>query len=514
MKLTLRPYQAAAVDAMCDALARREHPLVKLPTGSGKSLVLASVVQRLRWPTLVLSHVKELLEQDARTLRRVAPEMSMSYYSAGLREKRGGAQVVFGSVQTVYRSPQALGKRSLVLIDEAHLCPRDADAMYAQVFTHFGVALRGGFTATDTRMDSGKLTEGHDAWFTSLVYEEPVGRLISQGFLVPLVGVLTEHQADLSGVGTRAGDFIAEQAEQAVTQSLSLEEAVQEAVKLASKRRHWLIFAAGVDHAKRVLSVLRAAGIESDMVLGDTPDDKRDAIVDKFREGDLRALVNVGVLTTGFDAPQTDCIISFRPTKSPVLWQQVLGRGMRLAEGKDNCLLLDFVGNLERLGGAGCVVEIRDNRTEMTVNRAPSKRRAPRKEELEFEGVSLADPMKSGASFECRVERLRLFEVPSKRFPGKKLVIASYDLEDELGRSVQARSFVNVEYAGGARFHAVKWFARRGVPPEQVPKSAGIALALAKVLPTPTEVRAYWDSRLKCYLVMEERFAQPEAEVV
>lgn len=509
MHITLRDYQQQAVYMMDRALNAREHPLCKLPTGSGKSLVIAELLRKRGQRALVLSHVRELLEQDARALRSLDPAIPQGYFSAGLREKRGGAQVVFGSVQSVVRAPEALGARNLLIIDEAHLCPRDEGAMYARVFEHFALALRAGFTATDHRLDSGKLTEGDDAWFSCLAYELPVGELIKRGFLAPLAGVLTEQQADLAGVASRGGDFIAEQAEQAVTRSLSLPEVIAEAARLAAKRRRWLVFAAGVANAEAVQRELRARGKDAVLVTGETPKAERDESVARFREGEIDALVNVGVFTTGFDAPQTDCILCLRPTKSPVLWEQMLGRGMRLALGKSDCLLLDFVGNLERLGGAGCVVQIEDKRVGNDAA-VPARSRAAQRtlrKEAEFQAASLADPMKDGRSFDCAVRSVRYFIVPSRRFPGKRLLVAAYSLEDELGRALSARSFVCVEYPGAARYMATRWFARRGVvDAAQVPSDAATALALASSCDAPIAVRAYWDARMRCYLVLGEEF--------
>lgn len=510
MSIAFRTYQDQAVYLMDRALNAREHPLCVMPTGSGKSLVLAALIKKRAQPTLVLSHVRELLTQDSQALRSIAPGIPQTFYSAGLKEKRGAAKVVFGSVQTVVRSLGALGTRTLLLIDEAHLCPRDSDAMYARVFAHFSLALRAGFTATNQRLDSGSLTSGDDAWFTHVACDVPVGELIAQGYLNPLVGVLTEHQANLDGVKTAMGDFVAAQAERAVTDTLSIQQVVTEVVKLAAKRRNWLLFAAGVKHAEVVLAELQREGVDAALVIGDTPSVERDEVLSRFKQGELRALVNVGVLTTGFDAPQTDCIVSLRPTKSPVLWQQIMGRGMRLAGGKKSCLLLDFVGNLERLGGAGCVVKLEDHRQDISLPaRARAARRAvAERDDPEFNPVSLADPMKSGASFECRVLGMRYVTTHSRRFPGKKMLIASYSLEDDAGSTLTASSFVAVEYPGSSRYHAMRWFARRGMmDPAQIPANAVTALALAKVLPEPSEVTVYWDTRLRCYLVMEERFS-------
>lgn len=509
MELIPRDYQSEAVNNLLRSLQQKRNPLVKLPTGSGKSLVLALAVAHLYRATgaqqLVVSHVKELLEQDSKTLRRVDPSIPQGYFCAGLGEKRPRAAIVFASVQTASRALDELGQRSYMHIDEAHLCPRDSDAMYAKTFNHFSLALRCGYTATDQRLDSGKLTEGEAPWFDELAIDVPVGDLIKRGFLVPLSGVLTEHQADLDGVATRMGDFVAEQAESAVTRTLSLSDVVSDVLRLAKRRKHWLIYAAGVAHAEQVYVQLRSAGVNAAVLTGETASGKRDEIIDQFRGGELKALVNVGVLTTGFDAPQTDAIICLRPTKSPVLWTQILGRGMRPALSKENCLLLDFVGNLERLGGAGCVVEIKDERSEET--RAPSKRKKFTRDDPTFVEASLADPMKSGQSFEARVERVRYFLVPSRRHQGKSLVVVNYDLEDQYGRALQAKSFVAVEYFGAARYLAIQWFARRGfADSEQIPHHARTALALAQTLPNPSEVRVYWDPRMRCYLIMEERF--------
>lgn len=511
--VVLRPYQDQALYLTNRALNALEHPLCVLPTGGGKSLVLAGLIAQRKQPTLVLSHMRELLEQDSVALRSIAPDIKQGFFSAGLKEKRGHMPVVFGSVQTVYRSLAALGTRTLIIIDEAHLCPRKADAMYAKVFAHFKLALRAGFTATNERLDSGSLTGGPDAWFTNVACDVPVAELIKQKFLVPLAGILTEHQANLDGVGSRAGDFVAEQAERAVTATLSITDVIQDVIKLASHRRNWLLFAPGVEHAKKVLAELLRCGIDAALVIGDTPSAERAAIIKRFKSGDLRALVNVGVLTTGFDAPQTDCIVSMRPTKSGVLWQQIMGRGMRVYPNKKSCLLLDFVGNLERLGGCGCVVKMKDERLDISgAQRERAARRAmlPR-DDPEFMQASLADPMKSGASFACKVVSMEYQLINSKRFTGKQMVIAIYHLADENGSELKATSFVAVEYPGASRFHSMRWFMRRGMIQDDVPSKARDAMGLAKILPEPSECVVYWDTRLKCYLVMEERFATTPA---
>lgn len=521
--IQLRPYQLDAASAMVAALDDRKsrsfdlpHPLCVIPTGGGKSLIIAEVIRRLyqrstRPSMLLLSHVKELVEQDARALRMLAPEIPQGFYSAGLREKRGGLRVVMGTVQTVSRSLRALGARSYIFIDEAHLCPRAARSQYGEVFLHFRLSQRMGFTATPTRLDSGSLIGGDDAWFDSIAYEHEVRSLINDGYLLPLSGVLTEQQAVLDTVGTRAGDFIAEQAERAVS-SLPLAKVIDELLLLALRRAHLLVFAAGVDHAKQVVAEMEARGVACGLVLGSTPAQERAETIRCFQEGALRALVNVGVLTTGFDAPVTDCIACLRPTKSLVLWQQMLGRGMRLSQGKTNCLLLDFVGNLERLGGAGCVDEsVEDHRSAATRARAATsglgvtRERAP----AELTYASHIDPMTSKpteARMVCQVLALRFFIVASRKQEGKRILIAQYrlrDLDAPENPAFDARVFLSVEYAGTPRWFAEQWFVARGVAPSAVPRDADLALMLAKSLPIPRTCRAFFSLRLKTYLVVE-----------
>ena len=513
MSVTLRPYQRESALKVSEALDVGEHPLCVLPTGAGKSLVMAEVLRKRAQPALVLSHVAELLEQDARALRRVAPNARSSFFVAGLKEKNAHADIVFGSVQSVVRSlAEFRSPRSLIFVDEAHLCPRKGDAMYAKIFAHFMQARRVGMTATPRRLDSGSLVSGDDAWFSCVAHSVDVRELIVAGFLSPLVGVTTEAQASMEGVATRGGDFVMEQAAAAVARTLELPTAVAQACKLARKRKAWLVFAASIEHAEAVAHELTQQGVANLVVTSETSRDDRNAALDQFRAGEVRALVNVGVLTTGFDAPLTDAIICMRPTQSDVLWQQILGRGMRLAEGKTNCLLLDFVGNLERLGGVGCVTETFDYRAPADIARASAraqekKRRAQKREAPELFDPSSDDPMVNGKTFEASVRHVSFFTVPSRRYPGRTLLCAAYDIEDDLGRALKAREFLCVEYPGNARFMAVRWFGRRGLVPTQVPAGAREALALARVLDAPSAVLVRYEPRLSSYVIVDEQFS-------
>jgi DNA repair protein RadD len=514
MRLTLRDYQQASLDALVREIALKKNPLCVLPTGAGKSLVLAALCQAVSpEPVIVLSHVKELLQQDAATLGRLAPEIWQGFFSAGLKEKNARAQVVFGSVQSVYKNLERFtARRLLVIVDEAHLCPRKADAMYAVVFDHFAAGLRVGFTASKSRMDSGLLVDGEGAWFDCIAHEEEAKTLIDRGFLVPLSGVMTEEQANMKGVATRAGEFAQEEAQQAVIRTLDIAGAVASAKKHAAQRKAWLVFAAGVEHAHKVLEELRRQGVGAACVTNETSNEDRERLIAEYKAGEFRALVNVGVLTTGFDAPMTDCIICMRPTQSLVLWQQMLGRGMRLAEGKRNCLLLDYVGNLDRLGGVGVVYEQKDLRDPNQLPK-PKEKRAKKVERAEpqlFE-ASGGDPMTTGALFEAAVNGWKMYTVPARRYPGKEMLIVNYQLQDQYGRAITADTFLCVEYEGAALRYSQRWFTKRGIPREEIPLKARAALTLARACRRPVDVMVRYDMSLKRFLVEHETFADEDA---
>jgi len=519
MQVQLRDYQDESVANLIASLRAGENPLCVLPTGAGKSLVLASLLAKLNCKALVLTHVAELLTQNSKALRRVAPSLSQSFFAAGLKEKDPTAQVVFGSVQSVFRSLDSFRiPRKLLVIDEAHLCPRNSSAMYSQVFSHFMGARRVGLTATPKRLDSGSLVDGDDAWFNSIAHSVETSYLIQRGFLLPLVGVTTEMQADLSQVQMRGGDYIPSQAAAAVQSSLPIDIAVAKACRYARKRKSWLVFAASIEHAFDIQQQLTANGVSAAVVTSKSSDEEREQAIEMYRSGEVRALVNVGVLTTGFDAPATDCIICMRPTQSDILWQQILGRGMRLSDGKSNCLLLDFVGNLDRLGGVGSITESFDMRSPEAVARARAlvekKRKVKPREAPELFDPSSEDPMRNGSAFEAEVRSLNGFVVPSKRFPGKHLLIVNYNLEDAQGRAFVAKEFLCVEYPGSAKHLAARWFKRRGLVGAQVPTTARDALALVHVLDEPEEVITHFDPKLGCYKVDSERFAVMSDAVV
>lgn len=360
MPLTLRDYQQAAIGGLYQWLTDNDgNPLVVLPTGAGKSLVMAELVRDActAWPgtrVLILAHVKELLEQNSRELQKHWPNVDLGVYSAGMRSRDLHNQVIVASIQSIYKKAFDLGRVDVVLVDEAHLIPRDSDTMYRKFLTNIKIANPNsrvvGLTATDYRLDSGRLTEGEDRFFHGVAHETPIRSLIDRGFLCWLTSRRTTQQLDVAGVKTRGGEFIPGELERAVDKDSITRAAVGEIVDAGHDRRAWLVFCSGVEHAHHVASEIVARGYPAAVVSGETPTLERERIIRDFKDGRLRALCNMNVLTTGFNVPAVDLIAMLRPTNSTGLYVQMVGRGSRTSPGKTDCLVLDFAANIERHG--------------------------------------------------------------------------------------------------------------------------------------------------------------------
>jgi DNA repair protein RadD len=358
--ITLRPYQQEAIDATM-AYWREEagNPLVELATGLGKSLVVAETCRQLlaNYPQMrimMLVHVRELVRQNFEELRRLWPEAPVGVYSAGLNARDVHHRIIFASIQSVYRKPDAFTPRHLVMVDEAHLVPADGDGMYREFLDGLRKAYPAlkvmGLTATPYRMDSGRLDQGEGRIFDRIVYRYDVGDGVRDGWLAPLTARIGAVEIDVSAVARRGGEFVAQALNHAANQSDIVSAACDDIVARGADRKSWLAFCSGVDHAHAVAEALRARGVSAACVTGNTPSDERDRIVADFKAGRIRALTNAQVLTTGFNAPAVDLIALLRPTLSTGLYVQMMGRGTRLAPGKENCLVLDYAGNVRRHG--------------------------------------------------------------------------------------------------------------------------------------------------------------------
>lgn len=366
--MKLRNYQQSAVDAVYDHLRNHDdNPVAVLPTGAGKSLVLAKIasdaVGQWNGRVLILAHVKELLEQNADKVRRLCPDINVGLYSAGLRKRDTNTPVLVAGIQSIYKRACDIEPFDLIIVDEAHLISKKGDGMYRQFLADCKVINPNvrviGLTATPFRLDSGMICSP-DHFLNSICYEIGIKELIRDGYLSPLVSKAGVNRADFSGVHLRGGEFVSKEVERLVGDEALVSAACAEMVELTGDRRAVLIFASSVAHGRQVVETLRAKhGIDCGFVTGETPADERDELLARFRSDaptslletePLGFLCNVNVLTTGFDAPRVDCVVMLRPTMSPGLLYQCVGRGFRLHPDKQNCLVLDFGGNIERHG--------------------------------------------------------------------------------------------------------------------------------------------------------------------
>lgn len=356
---TLRPYQQDAVDATLRHFRRSDAPaVIVLPTGAGKSLVIAELARLARKRILVLAHVRELVEQNH--AKYAAYGLEAGIFSAGLGRKQNQHQVTFASVQSLARNLDAFDDHfSLLIIDECHRVSDDENSQYQQIIAALKKHNPGlkvlGLTATPYRLGYGWIYRYHyrgfvrstePRLFEHCIYELPLSYMIRHGFLTEprLVDAAIAHY-DFSSL--RPGDS-GQYAETELNSLLAKHPRVTQAIceqiqTLAAEREGVMIFAATVRHAEEIISYLPAQ--QSALIVGDTDSRERAALIQRFKRRELRYLVNVAVLTTGFDAPHVDMIALLRPTASVSLFQQIVGRGLRLSPGKRDCLIIDYAGS-------------------------------------------------------------------------------------------------------------------------------------------------------------------------
>ncbi len=355
----LRDYQQRAIVMLYNWLAcNAGNPCIVAPTGSGKSWIIAALCEDVlrQWPDsriLILSHVKELLSQDADKIVQAWPDAPVGLYSAGLNH-RDVDRITVAGIQSVWRRPEELGKIDLAVVDEAHLINHSDSGMYRSLLKD----LKGrnpllrvvGLTATPYRLGHGLITEGENRIFDGLIEPVTIAELVARGFLAPLRSKFPAKTLDVEGVHKRGGEYVESELQLAVDTDANNAEIVKETLARAGDRKAWLFFCTGVEHAFHMRDELRRAGISTATVVGDTPAAERVEILENFKSGRVKALTNVDVLTTGFDYPGIDLLAMCRPTLSPGLYVQMAGRGMRVAKGKADCLVLDFAGNVAAHG--------------------------------------------------------------------------------------------------------------------------------------------------------------------
>ena len=360
----LRPYQQKAIDDLYDWFRHNEgNPCLVLPTGAGKSHIVAALCKDAlqTWPDtriLMLTHQKELIEQNAEKLREHWRNAPMGIYSASLNRKCLSEPITFAGIQSVRTRSAEIGHIDLCIIDECHLVSHKDEGSYRTLLTTLkqtNPSLRViGLTATPFRMGHGLITD-KPALFDALIEPVSIIELIEMGFLAPLKSKVTAMQYDTSTVHKRGGDFIESELQAAVDTYDQNERVVREVIALSKNRKSWLFFCAGVAHSEHIAELLREHGIIAESVTGNTSKTERARMLREFKAGTIQALTNANVLTTGFDAPCVDLIAQLRPTMSASLYMQMCGRGLRIAPGKTDCLVLDFAGVVSKHGPITCV---------------------------------------------------------------------------------------------------------------------------------------------------------------
>lgn len=345
--LALRPYQQAALKAIHAAEARGiKRQLVQMPTGTGKTVLFAHLISQRSGRAMVLAHRDELLGQAADKLRAVLPGAQLGKVKAEHDEH--DAPIVVASVQTLSRAERlarVVPDFATVVVDECHHAAAES---YRRVLEHLRAfepdgPLVLGVTATPSRGDG----QGLDDVFQEIVFEASILDMIRAGYLSDLRAKQIRLEADFSSLHIRRGDFVDAEVERAMFDADGPAH-VAEAWREHAKDRRGLVFATTVRLAHAIAEELVEAGIAAEGLDGSTPEDERRAILRRLRTGESSVICNCAVLSEGFDEPAIDCIAIARPTRSKLLYQQMLGRGTRRWPGKLDCLVLDFVGATSR----------------------------------------------------------------------------------------------------------------------------------------------------------------------
>ena len=344
--LALRPYQQEAIAAVQEGLARGvKRPLITLPTGCGKTIIVAALIAERGGSALVLAHRDELLRQAAEKIAQADPTLGLGVGFVQAERDDTGAPVVAASVQTLARRARLdrLPRHfDTVVVDEAH---HAGARSYRQILEHLEPSpLILGVTATPQRAD-GRLGE---VW-QEIVFQRGIAEMIRAGYLADVRGVRVGLESvDLDAVAQAGGDFNPDALGDA------LEQAAAPAHVLSAYRQHaddrkTVVFVPTVTLAHRMATVFSEAEIPAEAVDGTTPLERRRATLERFRTGETRVLVNVGVVSEGYDEPSIACVIMASPTRSQVKYTQAAGRGLRTFPGKRDCLIIDVVGVTDRL---------------------------------------------------------------------------------------------------------------------------------------------------------------------
>ena len=378
--MLLRPYQEVAINDAADALDKHGNTLVVAPTGAGKTIMLSALVGKRRSVSkdvLILQHRDELVSQNSTKFQRVNPELSASYVNAS--QKDWGGDAVFAMVQTLSRhnNLEQMPKVDLIVVDEAHHTVADT---YQRIINAAKKANEGvqvvGFTATPNRGDKKGLRDV----FTNCSHQIEIATLIREGFLVPPKTFVVDVgvQDELRDVRKTASDFDMADVEKIMNRRAINKRVVEEWLDKAGDRKT-IVFCSTIRHAEDVCEEFVRQGVIAHVVTGNTPSDEREEILHDLAHGETQVVVNVAVLTEGFDAPPVSCVVLTRPCSYKSTMVQMIGRGLRTVDQeefpgvvKTDCIVMDFGTSVLTHGSLDDSVDL-DGAGEATAGDAPEK---------------------------------------------------------------------------------------------------------------------------------------------
>lgn len=531
--MQLRPYQQLAKDCAWDYLRHSEgNPAIVLPTGAGKSPLMAAMaqdaVQQWGGRVAVLAHSQELVSQNASKMQAVWPEAPMGIYAAGLKRRDRLDPIIFAQIQSVAHRASELGRFDLLLIDEAHRIPLKGEGRYLQFIADCQRANPNvrvvGMTATPYRLQGQAVPVcGPGHILNEIAFEARIPDLIRDGYLSRLTSKAGECP-DLSQVAKRGGEYI----EDALAEAMLplVERSVADMLARSVGRKAGIVFAVNVKHAEAILSELHKSGEAAGLVCGETPKGERADMIAAFQQGALRWMVNVNVLSEGFDAPHIDVVAMKRPTKSPGMYYQQVGRGLRLAPGKTDCLVLDYAMNVTEHGAVdeirvqsarpGRVAAVVTGKTKECPSCGSLVPIQTRTCECGYAWpvigpTHLASPTGAAVLSTDRERVVNVYAVDSVSYkrhekPGKPV---SMKVTYQCGMR-RFNEWVCLEHRGFALAKAVEWWrVRAGLG--DVPSTVNDALELAYQLPSPTHVQV--DETDKYPTIVAHTFAEAAVQV-
>jgi DNA repair protein RadD len=359
---TPRWYQRKAVDdlwAWFEA-GNEGNPCIEISTGGGKTHIVALICKETiqSWPdtrVLMLTHVKEILEQDIDELRNYWPNAPLGVYAAALKRRDLGEPITFGMVQSLRGKALAIGHIDIIICDECHIISHKDEGGYRQLINELRAinpSLRViGLTATPYRMGHGMITD-EPAIFSEIIRPVTIHQLLDEGHLAPLRSKHTKSRLSVEGVKVSGGDYVAKDLQLAVD-TLGLNTEIADEIVARGRvedRKHWLVFGVGIEHCEHLAEAIRAHGVTCEAVHSKLSSAKRTELIKLFKAGKVQCLTNPAMMTTGFNFPNIDLVALVRPTLSVVLYQQIVGRGMRPKTHTDYGLVLDFAGAVSRHG--------------------------------------------------------------------------------------------------------------------------------------------------------------------